>query len=1600
MKKLQSYLRFFKTFIAIIIASFLFFSVNAKIPKKNAAPCILPGTYSLGPTGDYSSITQINRLLDSCGLTGAYTFEFQNTYSSAVETFPITFPPFFGSGASKTVTFRPSAGANTSITSNNVGATIDLNGAKNIIFDGRPSGASSGTNLTITNTNSGGMALRFINDAINIQVKYCILRGESSSFNRGVVMFSTGLVTGNDDNTISYCNITSDGIALPITAIYAEGSTSSNTINNSGNSIYACNIFDYFSPLSISTGVKIDVGNTAWSITDNNFYQTAARVFTAVDVELVGIMINNKATGINFNISGNYIGGSSPMVTGTPLTISGTGVFNGIKLFGGAGGTNFVGNNVIANISITTTSLNINTAIFHSDGAANISKNTVGSLTTRSTIVLNSGALKAGTQQPNFSGIFVGGSPAIATEGGDVLVSNNKIGGIDLLQIGNVGDLEFRGIDAEGLLCKVTVSGNTIGGTIANSITNYGNNNTSGIVGIAGLLGVTHAISNNTVQNIFASFNTGSANTGLVQGISVQGTLNFVKYDINNNTIKNLSTNRNNYLVGISNYGMRDGQNISSNTIYNLYSSGTNTLTARVYGMNIISNSASPLSGNNTVTKNIIRNLYNAGTNVASGLIGMYVNGGTTNYENNMISLGYKADGTDYPNGTQMMAIFEQSGENNFYYNTLHIGGTVVTGSNLSWTFYSNNNARRNVKNNIFSNARSNTRALGFAFYITNPANLVSDYNYFTSTGVKGKIVSLGGTIYNSIDTAFYSTTLDDNSVTGPALKFVNPVFDLRLLPSPDPANFYVNNEADPLVPVSTDIDGKPRNSRTPDPGCFEFIGTGSWIGLTDSRWELAGNAGAGGNWEDGIVPTSTLNAKAWRAPNMPVINAASGVQSVQDLCQKIPSIVTVNNSTLQIKGIVYPKRTMASFIDARNGTIEMIGSGITPNQILAPRWFANNTISTLINSTATSLTIAPPTTGDTMLISTTLKYGTSTAGSNIITNDNLTLLSKFTGTANFGNATGNSITGKVNIERYLFSKSAWRLLATPVQTGSSPTIKESWRESNSALGSATGYGTRVTGPIGPYFAAGAATSLLDEYTIRASMKSYDASNNTYTNVTNANTSSIANNTGYFVFVRGDRANATLVGVEGITNLRIKGNVRTGDQIFTIPAKAGTAPGFQSIGNPYPSRVLMSSISKSATTVNAFTVWNPTLAGLWNVGGYETYTWDGTNYTKPGGATRNYIESGEAFFMQNNSTTAAATVTFKETDKGTGYANVSRPGVTIPTLEINMYSNDANGNPYLADGVKLNYNNNFSAGIDNLDVRKLNNTYDNISIRCSNVNLIVERRPNIVATDTLQLNIQGMRVANYRLEIDPSVLNYPTLEATFVDKYLNTRTPVSFAAITNISFDITTDAASRVIDRFMIVYAEVSTTAFENIAAVRNVNKTVKVTWAVQNEIGVANYTIEHSNDGVNFTAISTKNATANNGTNTSYSFIDLNATTNKNWYRVKVNIGTTVARYTSIAMVNELLIPTATAAVATMGIYPNPVVGGIVNLKLYNQPAGEYSVVITNTSGQIINKTKIKVQTNAVAQTINIGAASAGIYYATIMNAEGKKVAMAFIVK
>ncbi|MEQ1553172.1 MAG: hypothetical protein ABL929_03280 [Ferruginibacter sp.] len=584
--------------------------------------------------------------------------------------------------------------------------------------------------------------------------------------------------------------------------------------------------------------------------------------------------------------------------------------------------------------------------------------------------------------------------------------------------------------------------------------------------------------------------------------------------------------------------------------------------------------------------------------------------------------------------------------------------------------------------------------------------------------------------------------------------------------------------------------------------------------------------------------------------------------------------------------------------------------------------------------------------------------------------------------------------TGRFSVERYLKAAKAWRLLATPLDENDNQTITNSWREGETpgTFSAAAGKGTRITGPEG-----GSGSPSMDEYSIRGSMKSYNSSNNNYTEINTAAqlVNTIANKQGYFVFVRGDRGVA-ISGTTGTTNLRIKGKIRTGNQTFAVPADIAPSAGFESVGNPYASSINFKSVMAGNTSiVDAFIVWNPDSVGSYGVGKYETYVFNTTSghYQKtPSNAIRDTIQSGEAVFLQNNSTTTAGSITIKESDKVGGSSLVSRggtmgrAGVLIPTIEINLL-----GNNTLADGVKIEFDNSYSNNFDNLDVRKISSTYDNILIKSNAKNLVVERRAMPIVTDTIFLNLTGTRIASYGLQIDPSALSNTGLDAFLKDKFLQTETLVSLAAVTNINFDITADAASKAADRFMIVFKPTATTNFTTISANRNSDKTITINWGTANEKNINNYSIEKSADGINFATIGTQVATANNGGNPTYSKLDATASLAANWYRVKANNTNNTTKYSAIAMVAAVLAATETN-IPQISIWPNPVVNKTLKVH-FVQKAGNYKVQLVSANGKIIYTNSLAIASNNEVKEIALSKdIAAGKYELVVISSSNQK--------
>ena len=390
--------------------------------------------------------------------------------------------------------------------------------------------------------------------------------------------------------------------------------------------------------------------------------------------------------------------------------------------------------------------------------------------------------------------------------------------------------------------------------------------------------------------------------------------------------------------------------------------------------------------------------------------------------------------------------------------------------------------------------------------------------------------------------------------------------------------------------------------------------------------------------------------------------------------------------------------------------------------------------------------------------------------------------------------------TGTFIVERYLPAKKAWRFLSTPVQPAYS--IWETWQESGNNAASGAGFGTQITGPV-----ANPTVNGLDVYTQRPSMKHYifDSLDVGYMGITNTRTTALTNDKGYMIFVRGDRTATVASGISNATTLRGRGRLITGTLNYGIRANHDT-----SVGNPYASRLDLRKVFDNGGFNNVtptVITWDPVVGGgSYGVGAFRQYTRNasGNFVSTPGGEINNYIESGQAFFIQSST---GGTFTIKENMKGLGSANPMRTTL-IPEskLRTNLYGAGWNGPNTLIDGTLVNTSPRYRDEIDNMDVRKYFNTGENISIVTRNKNLIVERRTPFRETDTVFYKMMGLQQGLYTLEFVPANMNQGHLTGYLEDSYLGNRTEVSLRSSTTINFTVNNTPASYGIRRFRMVF--------------------------------------------------------------------------------------------------------------------------------------------------------------------------------------------------
>ncbi|MCB9012655.1 MAG: hypothetical protein H6539_01305 [Bacteroidales bacterium] len=1160
-------------------------------------------------------------------------------------------------------------------------ALFEINGAATLTFDGRVN-RTGVADLVISNTNTGTSAstFKFLESANTNTIEYCIIKGSNRGRSSGVIHFSTsGSGGGNSSNLIDHNYITNAG-NRPLNLIYSSGTSG---FVNSGNIISNNNFYDFVNPDSISNAVLVSDFSTDFTISGNSFYETSSFAASA-NVNYYIIRIDN-VSGVNFTVSGNFIGGSSPSCGGSPWTKTNSfdNAFYGIYINAGTGTSSSIQNNTIRNIDWA----NAGNASWYGmnivGGDINIGTgtgNTIGATTGNGSVLI--------TSSGNNNNIFCINS--IST--GIVDCRNNTIGSITCAKTSATQGSVFYAINRAGASGTITITNNLIGSTSSSNsiyLSSASTNYNQYLLGINNSGNGTVVISGNTIANLTnASARTSTLTADRIQGIvSTNGTNTISGNVIHDLTIgcANASTGATVSVCGISTSGNTSAKNITGNTIYNLSNSNT-SFTGGIIGIIFQANISA-----NTLSNNFVYNLSVTGvSSLTASLIGIKKAQGSVTMANNIISLG----GTTK---TNVYGIFGSSAVNensNIYFNTVYIYGNVSSGSNTSYGIYISSSLNdRNLRNNVIYNARSTTPGptLHYAIYFASPGGtLTLDYNdYFVS----GSSSALG--FYNSSDVTSLPIVAgqDANSIN------LNPVFTV---PGSTTASDYTIG-IDPIgvtgTGITTDYALATRNN--PTPGAWERV-VNKWKGTSNTDWNTASN------WTGSAIPlgvdrniyfddaplnnlnldqdrsvTDITNTSAFRmvtnghkltikgnlvfsgGAQIDASSASSTVEFAGTSAQSIPAgaflndqiyNLTVNNSNnLSFNGtlnLLNSLTTTSGLLDATTNSPTFSFSGSTPQTIVLGR-FLNDRIYNLSANNASGVTLNDDFTVDNNL---NVNSGifTVSAGKRLTVTGTATvtgtmnLKSDATGTASLIASGGASGAGTTNVERYI-TGNTWHNLAPSVSGHSIQTF--------------------LTTP-----ANNIPTKTLTVLTY--GMEYYDEGTGVWTYYDANNIGSAGN----FIPGRGYLTRNTSDGVVTFSGILNAGN--------TNVSITKTRNGWNSLGNPYTSSI---GLNDGSTTTNFMSANLANLDASYN----GAYFWNGTTYTiinNVDGAT--YIQPGQGFLVKSKA--GGATINFTSAMQAHSNPVFYKKSSSAPWEEIRLFVTNSSDSAY----TRILFRDDMTRGLD------------------------------------------------------------------------------------------------------------------------------------------------------------------------------------------------------------------------------------------------------------------------------------------------------------
>jgi hypothetical protein len=605
--------------------------------------------------------------------------------------------------------------------------------------------------------------------------------------------------------------------------------------------------------------------------------------------------------------------------------------------------------------------------------------------------------------------------------------------------------------------------------------------------------------------------------------------------------------------------------------------------------------------------------------------------------------------------------------------------------------------------------------------------------------------------------------------------------------------------------------------------------------------------------------------------------------------------------------------------------------STITWNGSFTPQLYTGNTTTTnsaqfgnfIVNNTAASGQVKIS--GGPVDLYNTL---TLTNGSLFVDNANngaLTLKSSATVTARVAQitSTARTITGNVTVERWFtggnITNRGWRLMSSPVNNTSTVPAAASAMYNFTSLKT----NLNITG-TGTNFDASANNG--------PTILFYNTATKIFTWPSDPTTTNRNIGSGFYFYFRGSRTGTNKLVKSGSVYPTPEANVvglQTGvlnQQSFTYTLSNANA-GFNQVGNPYPSSILMPSGSANAT-----------LTGTTNF----VYTYVSMASTITPQLSAVTIASGQGFFVKSNSATSS--IAFTESLKTANQPTAPNlllgtpMGTEAPIISLKMVQDSAN-----YDVTHLRYLDTYKYEYDEMeDADDLNGPNQNVffgAMTSDNHLVAIASQPLGQQGTSVFLSVNDNYSGTYTIE-KINLTGIPQVyDVWLMDHFKNDSLDLRANSVYKFNLD-KANPQTFGNSRFEVVVRKKNLPPYKLISfkGKRQANH-VMLKWDTENEYDYTSFELQRSADAINFEAVKNMRS-ASQG---SYSFKDIynNNSTTDVYYRLKQTDLNNRVTYSNIIIIS-------TQGDGAFSIFPNPAtnviqyhlkedIKGSVRLRIYN---------------------------------------------------------------